>query len=809
MKPIYKFILFIALFSIAKISFAQITFDKARQIANAFMQNECPTEVKGVYNNNVMQPFYIFNYEDTGGFVIVSGLDEKNPILGYSDSTVAGADIMPEALRFYLDNYYTTKDQCSIDAVMRSVPVVDALCKTEWSQREPYNGMCPFVGASRCLTGCGATALSQILYYHKHPEYGIGAHSYVWSYVNNAGDTIRNTIRADFSSHKYDWDNMLYKYVNGAYTQTQADAVALLMNDVGIGSEMEYGVDASGVVVSKMPRFLIENLRYDPSTMGYVARDGYEGDWFELLFDELDACRPIIYAGRPSEGAGHVFVIDGYDSNQMFHVNWGWNGVYNGWFDLSRLIPASNAGDYTYEQRALYGIQPLLHEIDIQGVNGITINPGIRLWNYVNAYATHKENVKRLLLKGHIDYRDFRYIRDSLINMESLDFTGCKIDAYSSINADEVPSWALAKCAKLRSVVLPNVKSIDYAALYSCESLESVVIPESVTNIGEYAFASCSSLLSVKIPDNVASIGSYTFDDCSSLSSVELPKNMAYIGNNVFRGCINLKEVVLPNGVDSIRRSSFNGCTSLGKVELGESVCVIDSFAFYNCSSMKKIALPNSVLRINYAAFNGCEALEKVDFGESLKVVDSYAFNKCSSLTEIILPSSVTRVNYAAFNGCEALGRIDIGSGTEFIDSFAFTHKSGYYATEVICRAVTPPLCMETAFGSATYRNATLYVPEGCGDVYRNASEWSKFKTIVEFSSSSINDAVDRKIFFNRIERTISVPGVMEGKTVRVFSVGGLLVKQGMISNGFFSLDGLYRGVFIIEVDGNTYNVSL
>ena len=64
-------------------------------------------------------------------------------------------------------------------------------------------------------------------------------------------------------------------------------------------------------------------------------------------------------------------------------------------------------------------------------------------------------------------------------------------------------------------------------------------------------------------------------------------------------------------------------------------------------------------------------------------------------------------------------------------------------------------------------------------------------------------------MFFNRIERTISVPGVMEGKTVRVFSVGGLLVKQGMISNGLFSLDGLYRGVFIIEVDGNTYNVSL
>ncbi len=208
-------------------------------------------------------------------------------------------------------------------------------------------------------------------------------------------------------------------------------------------------------------------------------------------------------------------------------------------------------------------------------------------------------------------------------------------------------------------IVIPNtVTSIGNNAFKGCSNLTSVTIPNSVTSIGEDAFYNCSSLTSVTIPNSVTSIGDYAFDGCRNLTSVTIGNSVTSIGDGAFYGCSSLTSVTIPNSVTSIGDDAFRDCSSLTSVTIPNSVTSIGERAFYHCSSLTSVTIPNSVTSIGYLAFSGCSGLASVTIPNSVTSIGEMAFQKCSSLTSITIPYRVKSIGEYAFENCSNLSII-------------------------------------------------------------------------------------------------------------------------------------------------------
>ena len=241
------------------------------------------------------------------------------------------------------------------------------------------------------------------------------------------------------------------------------------------------------------------------------------------------------------------------------------------------------------------------------------------------------------------------------------DYTGnaTTLEIPSEINGKPVTTIgyrAFYYCNSLKSIVIPNsVTAIGSSAFYSCDSLTSIVIPDSVTTIGSSAFEGCSSLTSVVIPNSVTTIGSSAFEDCSSLTSIVIPNSVITIGNSAFSSCDSLTSVVIPNSVTTIEKYAFSYCTSLESVVIPNSVTTIGNYAFYYCSSLESVVIPNSVTTIGNSAFSDCSSLTSIVIPSSVTTIGEYAFSDCSSLTSVVIPNSVTTIGERAFYNCKSL----------------------------------------------------------------------------------------------------------------------------------------------------------
>lgn len=243
---------------------------------------------------------------------------------------------------------------------------------TQWDQDAPYNDSCPsrieFGSTVRALTGCVATAMAQVMKYWNYPVHGTGTHTYNSVSFFDLGYTFGEQT-ANFGATTYDWDNMP-DHLTVTSPDVQKAAVATLMYHCGVACDMYYGSAAyggSGTKIRNAPYLregnalngIIKYLGYSSSATG-MERNKYDDNaWTALVRGELDASRPIIYAGF-EQTAGHCFVCDGYDDENRYHFNWGWSGDGDGFFTLNSLTP--NIGSYTYDftigQEILVGIQP-------------------------------------------------------------------------------------------------------------------------------------------------------------------------------------------------------------------------------------------------------------------------------------------------------------------------------------------------------------------------------------------------------------------------------------------------------------------
>ncbi|MDR1542906.1 MAG: thiol protease/hemagglutinin PrtT [Prevotellaceae bacterium] len=306
--------------------------------------------------------FYVFNQEN-GGFIIVSGDDRTQEILGYSDSDIFNDSNIPANMQWFLSMYAgeiasLTDDYVSSAPAANRAPLnttaVSPLLSTQWNQNDPYYNLCPLDDYGRSYTGCVATAMAQIMKYHNYPATGTGSHSYTLPNITGA-------ISANFGTTTYNWTNMLNSY-SGSSNATQKNAVATLMYHCGVASEMKYSSSGSGTNSLFAALGMINHFNYDIG-MQLEYRDYYgQTEWNNMVKAELDASRPVYYAGN-SNTIGHAFVCDGYNSSNYFHINWGWGGIYDGYFLLSALDPEGQGigggdGGYNYDQEIITGIRP-------------------------------------------------------------------------------------------------------------------------------------------------------------------------------------------------------------------------------------------------------------------------------------------------------------------------------------------------------------------------------------------------------------------------------------------------------------------
>ena len=237
-----------------------------------------------------------------------------------------------------------------------------------------------------------------------------------------------------------------------------------------------------------------------------------------------------------------------------------------------------------------------------------------------------------------------------------------------------IEEWAFLGCYSLRSIDIPDsVTKMGVSAFRHCNSLKSVNISGGVTTIGDSAFANCESLKTINIPDSVTSIGDYAFSDCGSLKSVNIPDSVTSIGNCAFSNCSALKSINIPNSVTRIEDNAFCNCNSLKSITIPNSVTNIEHDAFSGCSSLMSIHIPDSVTSIGSNAFEGCVSLKSIHIPNSVTSIGMWTFYYCKSLKSINIPDSVTTIGDKAFSYCESLLNINIPNGVTSIGDSAFS----------------------------------------------------------------------------------------------------------------------------------------
>lgn len=319
--------------------------------------------------------FYAVGKEKQPGFILVGGDDTLPEVLGYSETGTFSPSAMSPAMKGMLDNWDRQIEYLLAHpgakrskAAATITPIEPLLGNTAWDQTEPYNAKCPTVqlydgwgdpaGTGPAATGCVATAVGQIMYYHQWPPVGHGSVSYT-----SEGEDESMNINVTFEGTSYNWDAMLPSLDKESPAEA-VDAVSTLLYHLGAGLESVYGAATGALDISVAPA-LTKYFDYDRG-IRYLARDYVPGnEWDAIILQELKAKRPIAYGGVTRRQEGHFFVLDGVDASGYYHINWGWSGMENGYYLLSLLEPgqqgtggADSGEAFHYSQNMIVGIQP-------------------------------------------------------------------------------------------------------------------------------------------------------------------------------------------------------------------------------------------------------------------------------------------------------------------------------------------------------------------------------------------------------------------------------------------------------------------
>lgn len=404
MKKIYHYFSLVLLLSIAANVWGQevkskgvtyITQEEGKSIARDFFRksNIKGTPVLANYDINVYQtrggetstivPFYIYNAENGNAFVIVDNHKGSNRIIGYCKGCSFNKETIPEGLKdlltVYIENCQTTDlEKYSNKSVVRKN--IDPLIKTQWGQKFPYNASCPISPNNRkCVTGCVATAMAQILYYYycKEPNKMIKELSRTipsYYYNSNIEGVAKGTpIHWEYMTETYDENSSEYSeeavsdlmYICGTSIRTQYKDDSTDGSSASIYSGDAYTAD--GFPLPTGVDFAL-NRYFDFSSHFLKFNTVSKEEWENNIYNELINSRPVLYTGYNTKQIGHASIIDGCDDFGLFHINWGWDGLYDGYYNIEAT---TNEYEYLSSPVMLYKIMP--KDEDVDGISDMTI----------------------------------------------------------------------------------------------------------------------------------------------------------------------------------------------------------------------------------------------------------------------------------------------------------------------------------------------------------------------------------------------------------------------------------------------------
>lgn len=694
----------VCVFFFAQSFAAPITWQQAQMNAQAFLQQRGHRTVAPSLRQVPMvsspASYYVFNIGNDDGYIIASGDDCAPSILGYAGQGHIDANNIPCNMQMWLDEYARQIQFMRDRGVTAargpgkspSLPAVTPLLTCQWNQTYPYNMYCPLdTNGRRCITGCVATAMAQVLYYHRDRSVSRTTHEMA-SYVTGRGVSVDAVPAQSF----IDWDNMVDSYkASQPTTDEQKAAVANLMKYCGTAVQMDYTSSSSSAYTPSAAYAMVAFFNYSSRT-NYLNRDNSgmsDDDWENLVYTELSHSRPVLYGGwSDKNNSAHAFVCDGYDGEGFFHINWGWGGS-QGYYLLTAIDSTdSSLLDYHSFQAAIFHAEP---------------RPFL---------PTHEDGI---------------LFADPIAEAVSLESADANDDGVLTIEeAAAVSEMGSLTAAGMSSFdefrYFTGVTTLPFGLFYECSKMKSIVLHDAVTSIEEKAFMNCSSLAEITIPCSVSSIGNMVFTGCSSLKRLTWnAKRCAPTVTPVVNGAV--EHLIIGDSVEVIPNNLAKNAR-IKDLVIGKSVKTISASAFYNCLGLKSVVIPNSVETINQKAFYGNTSLEQLTLGESLATVGDNAFYGCSHLKQVTIPNSVTRIGMYAFNGCADLSSVTIGSSVATISSNAFSGCSSL--TLVTCLAPEPFALNSNAF-RGIYEQVVLRVPAHAVDKYKAASPWNQFSQII------------------------------------------------------------------------------
>ena len=731
-----KLLLFSLMFLPIVAAAQKVNEQQALQIAQQFMKGKTfasPAKVRGTDETaSIYEPLYVFNDQEGEGFVIVSGDERAQTILAYSDSGTFDYDNLPENTKAWIDGYAeqikSIDSQEGVAKARATSPkltkeVAPLLGNIAWNQMDPYNRLCPTNGTQPYLTGCGPTAMAQIMYYHRWPQgYGKGSISYY-------DEGCHQTHSADFSKSKYDWDKMLpvyyghHVYQDGKsvwiedFTDEQANEVAKLMRDCGFAARANYDGDGTSSSGGYICEALEKNFDYKQTTCLLESSYYDKESWESIIRNELDNKRPVLYEAITDQG-GHLFICDGYDKNGLFHINWGWGGSKNGYYATGALRDCDRGKIWCGIQRSIDTGKQIISPhagADFKWTSGNQFSCGLRVWTSVN-------NVELAIAAENLVTRTIQYF--------SITPYGEQYDTTPWVYQLTLNGTPADGNYKLYPVARASGQDWEKFHFYQ------------FANYQEYVLLTVSG--GAKTFSNDVDREKYLYNDIwySLDKTTHEAKATRFVGGSIngryTASSLTISSSLVYNGetytVTAIDEDAFSRCTFLTSITIPSSVKEIGPSAFLGCTSLAHISLKGNVTTVGPWAFYGCTSLASVNFGDNIKSIGHYAFSKCTSLTSAKLPSGLTSIEEYTFYNCSSLAEVVIPASVTSIGEFALYTSSNNLRVKSL---IMNPFSYEY---QAIYPQVTLIVPDGTKEKYKETPYWSSFSTIMEESGLKIGE---------------------------------------------------------------------
>ena len=680
----------------------------------------------------------IYGY-DKGGFAIVTTDDRFDEVIGYSSSSFN--DNIPCGFRWWMEaaekvmedgnGQRTDKQHAARNRAGRTS--ISPMMTTKWGQGRPFYDDCTFTNNGRtyqCATGCVATAMAQVMNYHRYPDRGNGSNSYTVTYNNSF--TI--TYSKDFSQSSYDWNNMLDDYSSYSWNNLKDEhtiAVAKLMYDCGVSVNMKYSdiITGSSAEMEKVESALEQFFLYRNTTNIYY-RATCSSEWMDIIYNELKAGRPILYSGtRSLNENGHAFVIHGYDaSTEQVYVNWGWDGRFDGYYNIDMLNP--DVYQFNSSQTMVIAVPETgqsykTYDLGISASgNGSVSFKGDAIKNSTKTYTLDEGSSATLT-----------FIPDDGYKIKSVSVNG--VDVTSQINFNEYtinrlydnttitvvfeaipPTYVLTIKATGNGIVTYGENSIRDKTYYSFisggSSVTLNILPDNgyrikkVTNNStdvtsqiynnQYTISSINSRTEINVVFEAIPTTNYNLTITASgngsvtYGTTSIRDNTSTFSVEEGSGATllfmpdegNVTNSLVINGTDVTSRIKNNQYT-ISMISSNTTVSVffkVDDYAYnsieingvyYNLSGKTKTAeVTNSPNR--YSGYNDIIIPEAVDYqGITYQVtqIGDEAF-RASNLLSISIPESITIIGNDAFANCRKLSSLVLPNSVQDIGKNAF-----------------------------------------------------------------------------------------------------------------------------------------